>query len=117
MIWHIPRGAGNSRKKESLLLNLLRCDWLVRFSIEQDVDRARVRTKHTNLQIVTNAVRTQDAKRIGMCPTDEAAHLVTGHSGNLEGFHTFSRTFEADNGKVTDYRINAKVSFDLETEG
>jgi flavin-binding protein dodecin len=52
-----------------------------------------------------------------MCPTDEAAHLVTGHSGNLEGFHTFSRTFEADNGKVTDYRINAKVSFDLETEG
>src|SRR6266542_808626 len=95
MIWHIPCRAGNSRKKESFLFNSLRCDGLIRFSIEQDVDRARVRTKHTNLQIVTNAVRTQDAKRIGMYSPDEAAHLITRQSGNLEGFHTFFCIFEA----------------------
>jgi hypothetical protein len=95
MIWQVPCGARNSRKKESFLFNSLRCDRLIRFSIEHDVDRARVRTKHTNLQIVPNAVRTQDAKRIGMYSPDEAAHLITRNSGNLEGFHTFSCTFEA----------------------
>ncbi len=87
MIWKIAGRAGDTRAKESVLLNLLCCDRLLRCSIEQYLNRACVRAKNANLQIITNAVRTQHAERIRMNSADEAAHLVTRQSGNLEGFH------------------------------
>src|SRR5881397_3000802 len=92
LIWHISRRVGDSCAKKSILLNPLRCDRLLRFTIQHDLDRASVWTENTNLQIIAHAMRTQDAKRIGMNSPDEAAHLVTRQSVDLEGFHTFSCT-------------------------
>src|SRR5206468_13068358 len=61
MVWKIAGRPGGTRAKESVLLNLLCCDRLLRCSIEQYLNRACVRAKDTNLQIITNAVRTQHA--------------------------------------------------------
>lgn len=36
---------------------------------------------------------------------------------NLRSIYIKEFTAEVQNGKITNYRINAKVSFDLETEG
>jgi hypothetical protein len=60
-----------------------------------------------------------------MYPPDEATHLITRQSGNLEGFHTFVlhqfarliKEFgaELDNAKSAAIAATQKVSFDLET--
>jgi len=86
MIREIAGRARHGHAKESILLNSLRCNRLLRFSIQHDIDRARVRAKDTNLQIITNAVRTQQAERIGMRAANKAAHLITRQAGNLESF-------------------------------
>jgi hypothetical protein len=86
MIREIAGRARHGHAKESILLNSLRCNRLLRFSIQHDIDRARVRAKDTNLQIITNAVRTQHAERISMITGNEAANLITGQAGYLESF-------------------------------
>jgi hypothetical protein len=58
MIGNVTSRTRNSDAKETLFINALRCDWLVGFSIKEDVYCARVRTKHSDLHVVTNLVRT-----------------------------------------------------------
>src|SRR5881409_1652268 len=72
--------ARHCRAKESVLLNSLRCNRLLCFSIQHDIDLERVRAKDTNLQIIANAVRTQHAERISMITGNKAAHLITRES-------------------------------------
>ena len=79
--------ARHCRAKESILLNSLRCNRLLRFSIQHDIDLARVRAKDTNLQIIANAVRTQHAERISMITGNEAVDLIPRKAGNLESFY------------------------------
>ncbi len=86
MIREIAGRARHGRAKEPILPNSLRCNWLLRFSIQHDIDCARVGTKDSDLQIVANSVRTQHAERISMSTGNEAAHLVTRQAGNLESF-------------------------------
>ncbi len=86
MIREIAGRARHGRAKESILLNSLRRNRLLCFSIQHDIDRARIRAKDTNLQIIANAVRTQYAERIGMNSANEATHLITGQAGYVESF-------------------------------
>jgi len=95
MIWDIARRAGDSRTKESVLMNSLSRYRLLRFSIQHYINHARVRAKDPDLQIIANSMRTQQAERIGVSSAHEAAHLVTRQSRDVESFHTFSYTFEA----------------------
>jgi hypothetical protein len=87
MIWELAGRARHCCAKESVLLNSLRCNRLLCFSVQHDIDRARVRAKDTNLQIIANAVRTQHAERISMITGNKAAHLITRHTGYVESFH------------------------------
>ena len=87
MIREIAGRARHGRAKESVLLNSLRCNRLLWFSIQHDIDRARVRAKDTNLQIIANAVRTQHAERVSMSTGHEAVDLITRQAGNLESFY------------------------------
>ena len=87
MIREIAGRGRHFRAKESILLNSLRCNRLLRFSIQYDIDRARVGAKDTNLQIIANAVRTQHAERISMITGNKVANLITRQAGNLESFY------------------------------
>jgi hypothetical protein len=87
MIWKIPGCVPNSRAKETVLLNFLRCDRLFWMLIQHDLNVARIGSKDTDLQIVANSVRTQDSKGIGMDASDEAVHFVRRQSSDLERFH------------------------------
>ena len=49
MVWKIPRCVPDSRAKETVLLNFLRCDRFFRVLIQHDVNPARIGPKHTNL--------------------------------------------------------------------
>src|SRR4029077_8388734 len=98
------------RAKESILLNSLRCNRLLRFSIQHDIDRARARAEDTNLQIITNAVRTQHAERISMSTCNEAVHLITRQAGDIESFH---RLYKRGNKKQAS-SANASATTSLE---
>src|SRR5206468_8369461 len=87
VIWEVAGRARHCRAKESVLLNSLRCNRLLCFSIQHDIDRARVRAKDTNLQIIANAVRTQHAEWISMITGNKAAHLITRESTYIKSFH------------------------------
>jgi hypothetical protein len=58
MVRNIALRAGNSGTKETFLIDSVRSDWFVRFSIEQDLDPARVRAKDPDLHVITDLVRT-----------------------------------------------------------
>src|SRR5207244_1895069 len=64
MIRRVPCRARDSRTEETFLFDSLRCDRLLRFTIQYDLDRARVRAKDANLQIVPYPMRPQHAERI-----------------------------------------------------
>jgi hypothetical protein len=85
-IWKIAGRARHDCAKEPILLDSLRCNRLLCFSIQHDIDRARVRAKDTNFQIIANTVRTQHAERVSMIAGNKAAHLITGQAGYLESF-------------------------------
>src|SRR5262245_9285312 len=87
MIWNVALGAGNSGAKETFLVNPFRRDWFVRFSIEHDLDRTRVRAKDSDLHVIANLVWTQHAERIRMKACDKSVDLVPRDAGNLERFH------------------------------
>src|SRR5437762_4674573 len=95
MIWNVAIRAGNSGAKETFLIDSFCSDWFVQFSIEHGLDRARVRAKDPDLQIVTNPVRTQHAERVRMNSCDEPLYFVTRQRADLKSFHTFSCTIKA----------------------
>ena len=86
MIREIAGRARHGHAKKPILLNTLRCNRLLRFSIQHDIDRARVGAKDSDLQIVASSVGTQDAEWISMSTGNEAAHVVTRQASNLESF-------------------------------
>lgn len=86
MIRNIAFRAGNGGAKETFLIDPFCSDRLVRFSIEHDLDRARVRAKDPDLHVIADLVRTQYAERIRMKASDKPGNLVPGYAGNLESF-------------------------------
>jgi hypothetical protein len=58
MIRNVALRAGNRGAKESFLIGSFRSDGFVRFSIEHDLDRSRVRAKDPDLHVVADLVRT-----------------------------------------------------------
>ena len=90
VVWKIPRCVPDSRAEKTVLLNFLRCDRLLGMLIYYNLDLARIGTKDTDFQVVSNPMRTQHSKRIGMRPADEAAHFVRWQSSDLESFHGYS---------------------------
>jgi hypothetical protein len=58
MIWNVALRAGNSGAKETFLIDSFRSDWFFRFSIEHDLDRARVGAKDPDLHVIADLVRT-----------------------------------------------------------
>jgi len=90
MVWKVSRCVPDSRAKETVLLNFLRCDRFFRMLIQHNVNPARIGPKHANLQTVPNPVRPQYSKRIGMFPGDKAVHFVRWQSSDLERFHSYS---------------------------
>src|SRR6266446_9706938 len=92
MIWDIARCAWHSRAKESVLVAALCCNRLLQFSIKNDVDRAHIWPKHSNLQIVAHPMGPQHAEWIGVSPGDGPAHLVTRHTGYVESFHALFKS-------------------------
>ena len=87
LVRNVALRAGNCGAKEPFLIDSFRSRWLVRFSIEHDLDRARVRAKGSNLHIIADLVRTQHAKRIRMKASDKPVDLVPRDAGNLKRFH------------------------------
>jgi hypothetical protein len=49
MVWKIAGCVPDSRAKETVLLNFLRCDRFFRMLIQHDVNPARIGPKHANL--------------------------------------------------------------------
>ena len=49
---------GDGDAKETFLIDPFCSDWIIRFSIENDLDRARVRPKDPDLHVITDLVRT-----------------------------------------------------------
>ena len=86
-VWKIPRRPGPGRTKETVLVNSLRRDRLLRMTIQHDLDRARVRAEYPDLQTITDAVRTQYAERIRMRSCDEVFHVIGRQSRDLKTFH------------------------------
>jgi len=95
MVWNIAFRVGNSGAKETFLIDSFCSDCFSRLSIKHDLDRARVRAKDPDLQIVTNPVRTQHAERVRMNSCDEPLYFVTRQRTDLKSFHTFSCTIKA----------------------
>jgi hypothetical protein len=58
VVWNVSRRTGNRGAKETFLVNAFRSDGFLRFSIEHDVYRARVRPKDSDLHVVTDLVWT-----------------------------------------------------------
>jgi hypothetical protein len=58
MVWNVALRAENSGAKETFLIDALRSDWFFRFSIEHDLDRARVRAEDPDLHVIADLVRT-----------------------------------------------------------
>ena len=58
MVRNVALRARNSGAKETFLIAPFRSDRFVWFSIEHDLDRARVWTKDPDLHVIANLVRT-----------------------------------------------------------
>jgi hypothetical protein len=58
MVRNVALGTRNTGAKELFLVAPFRDDRFVRFSIEHDLDRARVWTKDPDLHVIANLVRT-----------------------------------------------------------
>ena len=57
MVRDVTPRAGDSDAKETFLIDAFRSDWIIRFSIEHDLDRARVRAKDPDLHTITDLMR------------------------------------------------------------
>jgi len=90
MVWKIPCCVSDSRAEKTVLLNFLRCDRLLGMLINYDLDLARIGTKNTDFQVVSNPMRTQHSKGIGMRAADKAAHFIRWQPSNIEWFHSYS---------------------------
>src|SRR5262245_64618971 len=93
MVRNVAFRAGNSGAKETFFIGSLRRDWFVRFSIEHDLDRARVRAKDPDLHVIADFVRPKHAKRIRMQASDKSVDLVARNASNLESFHYQAKIF------------------------
>src|SRR5262249_3274831 len=87
MVRNVAFRARNGGAKETFLIDPFRSDWFVRFSIEHDLDRARIRAKDSNFYVIADLVRTKHAKRIRMKASDKSLNLVPRDAGNRELFH------------------------------
>ena len=58
MVRNVALCAGNAGAKETFLIGPLRSDWFFWLSIEDDVDRSRVRAKDPDLHVIADLVRT-----------------------------------------------------------
>jgi hypothetical protein len=58
MIWNVALHALNSGAKETHLIESFCCDRFFPFSIEHDLDRARIRAKDPDLHVIADLVRT-----------------------------------------------------------
>src|SRR5438046_7130504 len=75
-IIEIARRAGHTRAKKTVAMNSLSGDRLSRWSIQNDVDLFCVRPKHADLQIIANAVWSQNAEWIGMGPGEKTFQFI-----------------------------------------
>src|SRR5438046_3809983 len=66
MIIEVAHRAGHTRAKKTIAMNSLSGDRRSRWSIQNDVDLFCVRPKHADLQIIANAVWSQNAEWVGM---------------------------------------------------
>src|SRR6059058_5949175 len=62
MIIEVTHRAGHTRAKKTVVMNSVSGDRLSRWSIQNDVDLFCVRPKHADLQIIANAVWSQNAE-------------------------------------------------------
>src|SRR5438046_4788066 len=86
-IIEIARRAGHSQAKKTVPMNPLCGDQLSRRSIQNDVDLFCIRPKHADLQIIANAVWSQNTEWIGMGPGEKAAQFVGWQSSDFERSH------------------------------
>src|SRR5947207_10572214 len=86
-IIEIARRAGYSQAKKTVPMNPLCGDRLSRWSIQNDVDLFCIRPKHADLQIIANAVWSQNTEWIGMGPGEKAAQFIRWQSRDFERSH------------------------------
>src|SRR5437762_82264 len=113
MIIEVAHRAGHTRAKKTVAMNSISGDRLSRWSIQNDVDLFCVRPKHADLQVIE--LMSESSKRWeddAQCAVNEASKTLR----NIRWIYVKEFTAAVDNGKVTSYRINSKVTFDLETE-
>ena len=87
MVRNVALRTGNTGAKETLLVAPFGSDRFAWFSVEHDLDRARVWTKDPDLHVIADLVRTQQTKRVRMKSTDEPSYLVTRHCTDVKSFH------------------------------
>src|SRR5438045_1334312 len=87
MIIEVTHRAGHTRAKKTVAMNSLSGDRLSRWSIQNDVDLFCIRPKHADLQIIANAVWSQNTEWIGMGPGEKAAQFVGWQSRDFERSH------------------------------
>src|SRR6266513_1390303 len=75
------------RLEKSFRPKTVRDEALFGFPMGNDAHFLRVRTKDADNEIVTHAMRPEDAERIGMRAGEEEIQLVDGHAGYFEGTH------------------------------
>src|SRR5437773_9946728 len=88
MIIEVTRRAGHTRAKKTVPMNPLCGDRLSRWSIQNDVDLFCIRPKHADLQIIANAVWSQNAEWIGMGPGEKTVQFIGRQSRDFERSHT-----------------------------
>src|SRR5437868_11587351 len=87
MVRKIPCCVPDSRAKETVLLDFLRCNRFFRMLVRHYLNLARIGPKGANLQIVPNSMRTQHSEGVGMGPSDKEVHFIRWQSSDLERFH------------------------------
>src|SRR5207244_5633811 len=87
-IAEIASPAGHTRAKKTVVMNSVSGDRLSRWSIQNDVDLFCVRPKHADLQIIANAVWSQNAEWIGMGPGEKTVQFIGRQSRDFERSHT-----------------------------
>jgi hypothetical protein len=88
MIRDVAFGTLDGSAEEPFPVEPFRRDWFIRFSIEHNLYKARIRAENPDLYIVANLMRTQHPERVRMDASNKRAHLVPREAANVESFHT-----------------------------
>src|SRR6266480_3519613 len=87
MIIEVAHRAGHTRAKKTVAMKSISGDRLSRWSIQNDVDLFCVRPKHADLQIIANAVWSQNAEWIRMSPGEKTVQFIGWQSRDFERSH------------------------------